>query len=254
MSDKPRNQVMPSARTAAVYIVFFLSLSLLLTLGGWQWRRGLEKAAVETLLARSSDQYITIDRAPPNWSGLAYRRVRLQGRWLPDRVFLLANRIHRGQPGYEVFSPFELAGDDATLLVNRGWIESAAALQTNPSAQAETAQAEATGQLYLPKKGFTLGRAYDPDAAPQWPKVIQYLDAPALSAALGTALQPAALALDSDHPGVYARIWQAYAMNATRHYAYAAQWWGLAATLLVFGFIWRRQSTRAGGGRDGRAP
>ena len=110
------------------------------------------------------------------------------------------------------------------------------------------------GQLYLPKKGFTLGRAYNeqPDAPPAWPRVIQYFDAPALSAALGTALQPAALALDSNHPAAFARIWQAYTMTATRHYAYAAQWWGLAITLIVFGIIWRRQSTRSTGGRDSR--
>lgn len=238
-----------SGKTAAVYVVFLLSLSLLVALGGWQWHRGLEKAAIEKLLARSSHQYITIDRAPPNWRDLAYRRVRLEGDWQTGRVFLLANRIHRSRPGYEVFSPFRLAGDGATLLVNRGWIESAT---TDTPQTSLLDDAGATGQLYLPNKGFALGPAYDdqPSAgAPQWPKVIQYLDAAALSAALGTALQPVALVLDPDHPAAFVRIWQAYAMNATRHFAYAAQWWGLAATLLVFGVIWRRQSTRSAAGR-----
>ena len=251
--------------------MFFLSLSLLLSLGGWQWRRGLEKAAIEKLLEAqknpAKNQYTTIDRAPPNWSDLAYRQVRLEGDWRTDRPkgeFLLANRIHRGRLGYEVFSPFQLAGDGATLLVNRGWVEradaSANTLITPPTTPPTDAPAhagshvEVEGQLYLPKKGFTLGRAYNeqPDALPAWPKVIQYFDAPALSAALGTALQPAALALDSDHPAAFARIWQAYTMTATRHYAYAAQWWGLAITLIVFGIIWRRQSTRSTGGRDSR--
>ena len=258
--------------SAAVYVVFFLSLSLLLSLGGWQWRRGLEKAAIEKLLEApinqvaknqpATNQYTTIDRAPPNWSALAYRQVRLQGGWRTDRPkgeFLLANRIHRGQLGYEVFSPFQLAGDGATLLVNRGWVERTDAAATNTLITPPTTDApahtgshvEVEGQLYLPKKGFTLGRAYNaqPDASPAWPKVIQYFDAPALSAALGTALQPAALALDSNHPDAFARIWQAYTMTATRHYAYAAQWWGLAITLIVFGIIWRRQSTRSTGGR-----
>ena len=267
-----RNRRNPSGNSsAAVYVVFFLSLSLLLSLGGWQWRRGLEKTAIEKLLEAqknpAKNQYTTIDRAPPNWSDLAYRQVRLQGGWRADRPkgeFLLANRIHRGRLGYEVFSPFQLAGDGATLLVNRGWIERADAsapniLTTTPTTDVPEhagSHVEVGGQLYLPKKGFTLGRAYNeqPDAPPAWPKVIQYFDAPALSAALGTALQPAALALDSNHPAAFVRIWQAYTMTATRHYAYAVQWWGLAITLIVFGIIWRRQSTRSTGGRaPGRA-
>ena len=267
-----RNQRNPSGNpSVAVYVVFFLSLSLLLSLGGWQWHRGLEKAAIEKLIGpqknppknqSAKNQYTTIDRAPPNWSTLAYRQVRLEGGWRTGRVFLLANRTHRGRLGYEVFSPFQLAGDGATLLVNRGWIDradvSATTTLTMPPTTPPTTDAPepagAKGQLYLPKKGFTLGPAYNaqPDAPPAWPKVIQYFDAAALSAALGTALQPAALVLDSNHPAAFARIWQAYTMTATRHYAYAAQWWGLAITLIVFGVIWRRQSARTTGGRDSR--
>ena len=130
-----RNRRNPSGKPpAAVYVVFFLSLSLLLSLGGWQWHRGLEKAAIEKLIGpqknspknqSAKNQYTTIDRAPPNWSALAYRQVRLEGGWRTGRVFLLANRTHRGRLGYEVFSPFQLAGDGATLLVNRGWVERA---------------------------------------------------------------------------------------------------------------------------------
>ena len=254
-------------KTAAVYLVFFMSLSLLLTLGGWQLNRGLEKSAIEKLLAHSPNQYITIDRIPPNWDALAYRRVRLEGDWLEgapevaNAHFLLANRIHQGRLGYEVFSPFQLAADGATLLVNRGWIgadtwnENTAPDELSDKLLGELqntlkidqqSQIEVHGQLYLPHKGLTLGAAYHapPAGQSQWPKVIQYFDAPALSAVFGSALQPASLALDTNHPGAFVRIWRAYSMNATRHFAYAVQWWGLAATLLVFGVIWQRQSTR----------
>ena len=230
---------------AAVYVVFFLSLSLLVSLGGWQWHRGLEKAAIERLLEDSANHYITIDRAPQNWAHLAYRQVQLEGDWLAGRDFLLANRTHHGRPGYEVFSPFRLAEDGATLLVNRGWIDHAEAFPGTPRTGLSD-QAGAAGQLYLPEKGFTLGPADDasPGRRPAWPRVIQHWDGSALSAALGTALQPAAVALDPHHPGALVRIWRAYVMTAARHYAYAAQWWGLAVTLVVFGLIWRRQSAR----------
>ncbi len=234
------------SQSAVVYVVFFMSLLLLLSLGGWQWRRGVEKAAIEALLESplsQYSQYITLDRSPPNWSDIAYRQVRLEGEWRTAPVFLLANRIHRGQPGYEVLSPFRLAGDGSTLLVNRGW---SSHTDHAPSAGLRQPPAVVTGQLYLPQKGVVLGPAHtaQPDDPPQQPTVIQYFDAPALSALLGGALQPAVVALDANHPRAFERTWQPYAMNATRHFGYAAQWWGLAATLLVFGFIWRRQAQR----------
>ena len=238
----------------AVYVVFFLSLSLLLALGGWQCHRGFEKAAIEKLLERSANQYITVDRAPPNWSALAYRRVRLAGNWIDDKHFLLANRVHRGQVGHEVFSAFRLADDDSVMLINRGWVgrdfwnENSAidVFQKNLNTERQNPLA-IRGQLYVPQRGFTLGAAYR--AQEGWPKVIQYLDVAEMETPLGIALQPAALALDSNHPAVFTSIWRAGAMSATRHFAYAAQWWGLALTLIVFGVIWRRQSIRSTGAR-----
>ena len=250
------------SKAAVVYLLFFTSLALLLSLGGWQWRRGVEKAAIETLLEETSSKirknhsendpknnYTTIDRAPPNWSELAYRQVRLEGNWRAGQVFLMDNRTHRGRLGYEVFSPFRLAGDRATLLVNRGWISRAEASATDALKPDMLDHAAVRGRLYLPQKGFVLGQAYSepPPEQPAWPKVIQYFDAPALSIVLGTTLQPPVLVLDADHPAAFVQIWQAYTMTATRHFGYAAQWWGLAVTLLVFGVIWRRRSTRSSG-------
>ncbi|MGR3913235.1 MAG: SURF1 family protein [Gammaproteobacteria bacterium] len=234
---------MPARRYRAVvaYGLFFICLSLLLSLGIWQGRRGLEKAADER--ARASPHYITLERAPPDWRGIEHRRVRMRGDWLAP-VFLLDNRVHRGRLGYEVLALFQLAGDRAMLLVNRGWVGRADA----PGVAAVRAPAHVMGELRLPEKGFTLGPAYR--AQPGWPKVIQYFDAAALSAVLAredgvdSALQPAVLALDAAHPAAFARISRPREFGAARHFGYAVQWWGLAATLLVFGVIWRRRATR----------
>ncbi len=221
-----------------VYVLFLAGLLLLLSLGGWQWRRGVEKAAVEAVLEDAvGGDYITFNHAPANWRRVAYRPVRLRGRWLGQKHFLLANRVHRGRAGHEVFTPFQLAGDGAVLLVNRGWVGADDEISDGVGD-------EVGGQLYLPEKGFTLGAAYVPPSTdqPPWPKVIQYFDAPALSAVLGVELQPAVVALDANHPGGFVRIWRGLAMTSTRHFGYAVQWWGLAATLLVFGVIWRRRA------------
>ena len=231
-------------RTAAAYLCFFAGMSLLLSLGVWQLLRGMEKNAIERARENAAGDYITLERAPPNWRDLQYRRVRLRGDWLAP-VFLMDNRMHRGRRGYEALSAFRLAGDGAMLLINRGWLAHEAAPNTNTRAPA-TAPAP-VGELYLPEKGFTLGPAYL--AQPGWPKVIQYFDAAALIAALaeegahanGDALQPAVIALEAPHPASFTPIRAARPLGAMRHFGYAAQWWGLAATLAVFGVIWRRR-------------
>ncbi len=236
-------------KTAAVYLIFMLGLLLLLTLGGWQWQRGIEKSAIESVLESTNDHYITIDRTPPDWSELAWRQVRLQGHWQQDNTFLLANRIHRGRIGYEAYTPFQLAGDQTILLINRGWIDQTAATANTAATQLpQTDQpTPPSGRLHIPQKGFTLGAAYREQ--PGWPKVAQYFDAPALSAALGRELQPAVVNLDRHHPAALTPIWQPRTTPAARHFAYAVQWWGLAITLTIFGLIWRR---RAGHNRRAR--
>ncbi len=243
-------RMLAQSKLVVVYVVFLLSLSLLLWLGGWQWQRGVEKAALETWLQSASpQQYTTLDRAPQNWSELAYQKVRLRGKWLKQPLLLMANRTHRGRAGYEVFSPFQLQQDRATLLINRGWVETAAVADATALIAGLLAEAAVGGQLYLPEKGFTLGAAYvaptrrQTDAPPSWVKTIQYFDAPALSALFGVALQPAVVVLDAHHPGAFTKIWRAHAMRSTQHFGYAVQWWGLALTLIVFGVIWRRSAT-----------
>ena len=197
---------------------------------------GNRKSAIEAVLESANDHYITIDRTPPDWSELAWRQVRLQGRWQQDATFLMANRIHQGQLGYEAYTPFQLAGDQTILLVNRGWIDQTAATQLPQTDQ----PTPPSGRLHIPQKGFTLGAAYREQ--PSWPKVAQYFDAPALSAALGNELQPAVVALNRDHPAALTPIWQPRTTPAARHFAYAVQWWSLAMTLAIFGLIWHRRA------------
>jgi surfeit locus 1 family protein len=61
-----------------------------------------------------------------------------------------------------------------------------------------------------------------------------------LSEALGRELAPAVLVIDPAEAQSLTRIWQPRNITPARHYAYAMQWWGLALTLIIFGFIWRR--------------
>jgi surfeit locus 1 family protein len=217
-------------------VVFLSCLTLLLGLGGWQFKRGLAKAAIEYRIGQSGETVERLARRPLHWKTLAYRTVELEGIWL-DRFFLLDNRIFKGQPGYELLAPIQLDGDNSVLLVNLGWLEKRSS--GLPSLDNIRSFAGTAGQLYLPKKGFTLGNAYsDPGS---WPRVIQYIDTGQLAEALGMSLEPAVVVMDGNGELGTTRIWQPYVMNASRHYGYAVQWWGLAIVLVVFGIIWYKR-------------
>ena len=50
-----------------------------------------------------------------------FRKVRIAGRFLHEKELYLAARSLRGNPGYQVVTPFALA-EGGAVLVNRGWI------------------------------------------------------------------------------------------------------------------------------------
>ena len=221
--------------------VYFLSLTLLCALGGWQMLRGMEKVRIESRIAESDGVVEHLDHRPQDWDSLAYRQVGLQGEWL-DRMFLLDNRIHQGRAGYELFAPLML-GDQALVMVNLGWLSRTDLEADLPPFEQLDGSASITGQLYLPQKGFTLGPPSHDDLS--WPRVIQYLDFEYFSDSLGKGVEPAVLVADNANLGTVG-IWQPMAMDSSRHFGYAVQWWGLAAVLVVFGFIWYNRAGKNG--------
>jgi surfeit locus 1 family protein len=225
-----------------IVVIYLCCLSLLLGLGAWQLMRGLEKAGLERVLKDQVGQEKSFDRKPGNWNQYRYSPVALTGRYLPGRYFLLDNRIYKGQLGYEILSPFVLSHDHGIVLVNRGWIPKT----RNPEPLSETVDSgndvTVSGQLYIPEKGFTLGPAYTETG--KWPVVVQYIDQDAMSTLLEQKLEKAMVVTDGDSDLGLVKLWQPYIINATRHYGYAVQWWGLSIVFIIFGLIWRRMGNR----------
>jgi len=230
-----------SGKAVAGYVLFVSGVALLFTLGCWQLFRGLEKADLQEQLARGATRMISLEAAPEDWNTLQFSTVTLRGKWLADRTLLMENRLVSGRPGVEVLTPFALAGDGSILLVNRGWLAKPGIDQYAAVPPPRNAQA-VEGQITLPRKGFTLGQTYQQPVS--WPLPILYYDFSALAEAIGTPIQPASLVLSSSSPHSFQRIWAATNMPPSRHYGYAAQWWGLTLTLLVFGIVWRRIGRR----------
>jgi len=208
-------------------------------LGRWQWRRGEHRAAEWAAFARGADRALP---DPGDFATLpAFQRIRVSGQLDAEHQFLLDNRTHAGRAGYEVLTPLALE-DGRVLLVDRGWVAFTGYRARLPDVRLEAPGiVTLTGRIdTLPAAGLALGRM-PPDRVGPWPRVTSYPQMGELAQALGHALAARILLLDPQAPFGYVRDWQPPGLSPARHWSYAVQWWGFAATLFV---IWVVLSSR----------
>lgn len=226
-------------------------LPVLLSLGSWQLRRGAEKEALETgYLARSGDlpldsrNVAAIDR-----EAMAFVRLRLQGRYLPDQYYLIDNQVHEGVVGYWVLHPF-VTVDNRVWLVNRGFTPAPGPRELLPAVATPSESLQITA-LVWPDTGLQPRFGEIPEAG-SWPRIRQRIDARTL-AAEHLQGQPLELRLEPAQPGVLLAAPSSFASGAARHRGYAVQWFGLAAVLMI-GFVVfglrRRAADDAGSAQD----
>jgi cytochrome oxidase assembly protein ShyY1 len=217
-------------------------LALFMSLGNWQWHRGVAKQATWEQFERPPAAGTATRQRLGDTARFEY--VRLEGRYEPERQFLLDNRSHAGRPGYEVLTPFVLP-DGQRLLVNRGWIPFTGYRDQLPDvAFVADAPTQIAGRLDdLPAAGLASGRAPPTTAAP-WPKLTSFPTREELEAALGERIADRILLLDPQVPAGYLREWSPPGLAPDRHFSYAIQWWGFAVVLLVlyFGLNFRKVS------------
>jgi surfeit locus 1 family protein len=76
-----------------------------------------------------------------------HRRVVATGRYDPSVEVVLRGRSRQGQPGVHLATPLRLAGVEAAVLVNRGWVPSPDAATVDPRPFAEPGAREVRGIL-----------------------------------------------------------------------------------------------------------
>ena len=164
------------------------------------------------------------------------RPVELAGSWL-EGGFWVEGREHDGRPGYWAVNPLAVTGEDAAVLVVRGWASDA-----DPGLLAATGEAEVVGWLQPPEGSSTV----DPDASDDVFPGIRVADA---VQRVDTDLYSAYVVTDPDRaPDVGAGLARADLdalprvgrFTAVRNLLYALEWW-------IFGgfavFIWWRWRT-----------
>ena len=100
-----------------------LLCALFLTLGFWQLQRlGQKRAANALILARMQEPLLTLSGQTLDPELANLRRATVRGTYDYGQEIVLRNRTLNEIPGVHVIIPLRIAGSDAAVLVDRGWI------------------------------------------------------------------------------------------------------------------------------------
>ena len=220
-------------------------IALTFHLGQWQQRRAAEKDALQADFdQRRALPEIVVDAAQRDAEALRYRNVRVRGTWQREGEIYLDNKFHDSAVGYQVVTPLRVAGSNAYVLVNRGWIARNAGYPKPPLAP-PPAEGDVTGIATIPSQRFL-----ELSAASVEGTVWQNLTVDRYRSKFGLDMLPYVILAREPGAGLQPVAEQPDA-GAAKHIEYMLTWYSLAATTLV---LWialnlkiRRQPADAGG-------
>ncbi len=219
-------------------------LGLLLGLGTWQMQRAeFKRTIVADYEARSTALAVALPIGIDDYAELRYAPVTAQGAYDGEHQFLLDNQVRSGRVGYHVMTPLKLAGVEAAVLVDRGWVAQGLTRQLVPDVSVDSRVRRILGSVYVPfGDGFRIG-VMDADSV-SWPRVVVYVDFGLMAERLGYALLPVIIRLDPSDDNGYARGWTPLPMGPERHLGYAVQWYALAAAFTILMLVAANRSRR----------
>ena len=227
-------------RRVIAHVFAALVLFVLCRLGLWQLDRAAFKADLADEAARSAAA-APVDIADIDAAGDAlWRTVRLNPTKLVYRpIWLLDNRVHDGQPGYEVFVRYQ--GERQELLVSAGWIGPYLDRTRVPSLTFEKPKSPLTAKI-VPLPGATVQGLTR--AVPAEKLATNLWRVQSLTKLTGTNTSPTPkagrlVALIASEPLVAGgrRHLPEPRFTAAKHRAYAVQWFAMAAIFAPL-YVW----------------
>jgi cytochrome oxidase assembly protein ShyY1 len=215
------------------FIAAVLVAAIGFELGQWQMRRAHEKEAIEHALEeRGSAAPVTVPTTREAAEAVEFRHVLARGEFVRDWPVYLDNRPLHGAAGFYVLMPMRLAGSGMHVLVARGWVPRDMNDRTRIPAYSTP-----SGELSIegiarrhPDHLMQLGEM--PPLKPG--AIVQNLDPEQFAAASRLDTQPFIIEQTSDtHDGLI-RDWPRASLGIDKHRGYAFQWYGLAATAILF--------------------
>jgi surfeit locus 1 family protein len=200
-----------------------------LALGNWQMERArykLELAAEQQRLSRQPA--LQIGPGLGEVGELEMREVEAYGRFEPQAMVLLDNRVRGGIVGYEVIMPLRVTGLPSLVLVNRGWIAGGSDRRSVPEIVTPVKEVRIEGRAVIPgKRIFELGTDTVRD------RVWQNLTIERYRERLQLAVLPFVIQQSNDIADGLKREWPAVDRGVDTHRSYAVQWFAIAALIAV---------------------
>jgi surfeit locus 1 family protein len=208
---------------------------LFFSLGQWQYGRAAQSRALAARFAAAESAEAST--ALPGGDD-RYAHVRVRGRYLPERQFLLDNVVESGRVGYYVLTPYALDGERELVLVNRGFVVAEPDRSVLPDVAVAGGERTIAGHVdVLPRPGLRLEEPSPPSGAPVAVTVLTYPTAAEVAARLGRPVHNYQLRLAATEPDGFVRDWRPAGIGPERHLAYAWQWWALAVAAAGAGLV-----------------
>lgn len=218
---------------AAGVLVSVLAVSL----AQWQLGRADQKRATQARWDDGARQVAQrLDRVPDEDESWLYRRIRVQGEFVPGYQIYLDNRIYAGRAGYHVVAPLRMAGSGGAILVNRGWLQGDADRRNAPFVQTPKGPVQLEGILVRAR-----GRYLELSGQTVQGMVWQNLDLDRYRTLYAQPLPNWLLLQGNDLGDGLVRDWPRPDVGVDKHISYAGQWFALAATglALTLIYLWR---------------
>lgn len=243
-------------------------------LGMWQAERHVQRQARnDTLRSRLSAPPVDASSLSTASDSLAWRRVRLEGRYDYGREIVLRGRAHGGTPGVYVVTPLRRGGAPAVLVV-RGWLPAAdgvhAPLSRGRPASGADSAVSVSGVLLPSVTGQEAGVTRDSvEGEPHL--VASHVNVAALGDSLpypvaplyvqrtaresGRGGRPGAGEAGGDAEGRLPQVLAAPSPDPGPHFWYAVQWFGFAVIALggTGAYLWSDLREEPDLGPEGRA-
>lgn len=234
MNEHSTNTAPPPAGTIRrpwlAVVLLALVAALCISLGFWQFgRAGAARAMAERFAAADQAEAIELDTARASADDMDFRRVVVDGHYVPQTQLLLDNIVYQRVAGYYVLTPFAPAGGGPMLLVNRGWVPADPARRQMPDVAIDDQPRRIEGRIApLPSAGIRLG---DESLAPN-DSAIVVLNFPTIGeieTVVRRDLFDATLQLDPAEPDGFVREFPRGGLEPEKHLSYAVQWWLFAS-------------------------